>query len=552
MRKTVRYAGVAVALTIALLAACETAPPDRSAESSAGSPAAGLKARSPAPAPAALGPTPGCCPVASIPPSLLLPRSAIDTDGEKYQPIEANPVRLAAEHPVSTFSIDVDTGSYSNVRRLLNAGELPPANAVRVEEMINYFDYDYARPSGRDTPFAVTTEVTRTPWNPDSYLLQVGIKGYDIDRASRPPANLVFLIDVSGSMHSSEKLPLLVQSLKMLADQLTAADRIAIVTYSGRAGVALEPTPGDQRARIRAALDGLQAGGGTAGGEGVLRAYQLAEQARIEDGVNRVLLATDGDFNVGVSDVGQLKDLIAAKRDTGITLTTLGFGTGNYNEALMEQVADVGNGNYAYIDGLAEARKVLVNEMASTLFAIARDVKIQVEFNPAAVAEYRLIGFENRLLKREDFNNDRVDAGDIGAGHTVTALYEIVPVGGRTGVDPLRYGNAAAAPATPDTAEFAYLKLRYKLPGQGDSILMQQPLAASRLTRAGAGMPSADLRFAASVAAFGQILRGGKYTGDFDYDDVLDLARDARGDDPFGYRAGFLTLVDLAKGLDGS
>jgi Ca-activated chloride channel family protein len=278
----------------------------------------------------------------------------------------------------------------------------------------------------------------------------------------------------------------------------------------------------------------------------------LAEQARIDGGVNRVLLATDGDFNVGVSDVGQLRELIAAKRRPGITLTTLGFGTGNYQEALMEQIADVGNGNYAYIDGLAEARKVLVNEMNSTLFTIAQDVKVQVEFNPAKVAEYRLIGFENRVLQRADFNNDRVDAGDIGAGHTVTALYEIVPAGGRGSVDPLRYGSTAATPASPDAAEFAFLKLRYKLPGQDSSRLIEQPLAAGLLHGSGSIEASADLRFAAAVAAVGQILRGGKHTGGFDYGDVLELARGARGDDPLGYRAGFLTLVDLARGLQGS
>ena len=543
-------AGLAAALVAtALLAACESDPDRSTADGHSMTSGSSAPVGASSVAHARSGPT-----VLGLQPQGLYapaaPPAAIG--GERYQPIDANPVRLAAEQPVSTFSVDVDTGSYSNVRRLLNAGEKPPADAVRVEEMINYFDYDYARPTDREAPFAVSTEVARTPWNPDSMLLQIGIKGYDIDRASRPPANLVFLVDVSGSMHSRDKLPLLVQSLKMLTDQLTVADRIAIVTYAGRAGVALESTSGDRKAEIRAALDRLQAGGGTAGGEGLQRAYRLAERSRIGGGVNRVLLATDGDFNVGVSDVGRLRELISAKRDGGITLTTLGFGTGNYNEALMEQIADVGNGNYAYIDGLAEARKVLVNEMNSTLFTIARDVKIQVEFNPAVVAEYRLIGFENRALKRENFNDDKVDAGDIGAGHTVTALYEIVPAGGRTAVDPLRYGGAAAGPATPDTAEFAFLKLRYKLPGQAASILMQQPLAASRLASAGSGTPSADLRFAAAVAAFGQILRGGRHTGAFDYDDVLALARDARGDDPLGYRAGFLTLVDLAKGLDGS
>jgi len=539
MQTTIHRAGTLTALAaVALLAACETQPgavSDQAMWSTAVAPA---------------GPSPARALVRGLFSAPVLPPLA--GNRESYPPIDSNPVRLAAEHPVSTFGVDVDTGSYSNVRRFLNAGAMPPADAVRVEELVNYFDYDYARPADREIPFAVTTEVARTPWNPDSFLLQIGIKGYDIDRRDRPAANLVFLVDVSGSMQARDKLPLVVQSLKMLTDQLTARDRIAVVTYAGHAGTALEPTPGDRKAEIRAALDGLQAGGGTAGSAGLKRAYELAERARIDGGVNRVLLATDGDFNVGVSDVGQLKELIAAKRSAGITLTTLGFGTGNYQEALMEQIADVGNGNYAYIDGLAEARKVLVNEMSSTLFTIAQDVKVQIEFNPAKVAEYRLIGFENRVLKRADFNNDKVDAGDIGAGHTVTALYEIVPAGGRGSIDPLRYGRTGAATTSPDAAEFAFLKLRYKLPGQDRSRLIEKPLAARLLDGPAAAKPSADLRFAAAVAAFGQILRGGKHTGDFDYADVLELARGARGDDPLGYRAGFLTLVDLARGLQGS
>lgn len=475
---------------------------------------------------------------------------AVAGDRETYQAIEANPVRLAAEHPVSTFGVDVDTGSYSNVRRLLEAGRMPPRDAVRIEELINYFDYGYARPTDREVPFSITTELAATPWNRDSMLLQIGIKGYDIERASRPPANLVFLVDVSGSMAPDNKLPLVVRSLKMLTDQLSAADRISLVVYAGAAGTVLEPTPGSEKAKIHAALDRLAAGGSTAGAAGLERAYQLAEQSRIEGGVNRVLLATDGDFNVGVASVDALKELVTAKRRSGITLTTLGFGVGNYQEAQMEQMADVGNGNYAYIDGLSEARKVLVNEMSSTLFTIAQDLKVQIEFNPALVAEYRLIGYENRLLKREDFNNDKVDAGDIGAGHTVTALYEIVPAGGARSVDPLRYGQDSKPKPATGTAEFAYLKLRYKLPGQDRSRLIEMPMAAGRLAMARAATASEDLRFAAAVAAFGEILRGGEHTNGYSYDDVLDLARGARGDDPFGYRAGFLTLVDLAKGID--
>lgn len=541
-------AGVVVLLAFgALLTACDTrstafdgAPPIGSRDASASMAS---------PSRASPGPTPGSAPYPAVNASAF--SKATDGDRETYQPLDPNPVRLAAEHPVSTFSVDVDTGSYSNVRRFLSAGRMPPQEAVRVEELINYFDYDYARPQDRSAPFAVSTEVMPTPWNPDSVLLGIGVKGYDVERDQRPAANLVFLIDVSGSMQPANKLPLVVQSLKMLTDTLTARDRIAIVTYAGIAGATLEPTAGNEKATIRAALDRLRAGGSTAGAAGIDLAYQFAEQSRIDGGINRVLLATDGDFNVGVSSVAALKDLIVRKRKSGITLTTLGFGVDNYQEALMEQIADVGNGNYAYIDGLAEARKVLVNEMNATLFTIAQDVKVQVEFNPAVVAEYRLIGYENRLLKREDFNNNKVDAGDIGAGHTVTALYEIVPVGsqGRS-VDPLRYAVGSDATASPNTAEFAFLKLRYKLPGQEQSRLIDTPLAASRLHPANGAPASADFRFAAAVAGFGQILRGGEHTRTFGYEDVLSLARGARGDDPFGYRAGFLTLVDLAKGLD--
>ncbi len=471
---------------------------------------------------------------------------------ERYQALEENTVKQVAEAPVSTFSVDVDTGSYSNVRRLLESGTVPPHDAVRIEELVNYITYDYQGPRRPEQPFAVNAEVARTPWNADTYLLRIGIRGYDIERAERPPANLVFLVDGSGSMASEDKLPLVVKSLRMLTRQLTAEDRISIVVYAGAAGMVLEPTPGDHRAKIFDALGRLEAGGRTAGEAGIKLAYELAEANKIDGGINRVILATDGDFNVGVSDVRALKDLIVRKRKSGITLTTLGFGTGNYNEALMEQMADVGNGNYAYIDRLSEARKVLVNEMDSTLFTIAKDVKIQIEFNPAVVAEYRLIGFENRLLKREDFNTDRVDAGDIGAGHTVTALYEIALAdsAGRQ-IEPLRYAVPKRVAHDPRAKEFAFLKLRYKLPDEDDSRLIEEPLARSMIDGAG-GETSDDFRFAACVAAFGQLLRGGRYTNGYSYDDVAALARRSRGEDRHGYRAQFLTMVDLAKGLDGS
>ncbi len=473
-------------------------------------------------------------------------------DRERYQHLEENPVKLVAEAPVSTFGVDVDTGSYSNVRRFLDAGQMPPRNAVRIEELVNYFDYDYPGPQDRHQPFAVSTEVARTPWNPDTYLLRIGIKGFDIELSERPPANLVFLVDVSGSMESSDKLPLVIRSLKLLTEKLTAKDRISLVVYAGAAGAVLEPTPGDERAEIRASLERLRAGGSTAGAAGIRLAYDFAEKAWIEGGINRVILATDGDFNVGVADVEALKDLIVRKRKTGIALTVLGFGTGNYHEALMEQIADVGNGNYAYIDRLAEARKVLVREMSSTLFTIAKDVKIQIEFNPAVVGEYRLIGFENRLLAREDFRNDKVDAGDIGAGHTVTALYEMALVDGLgLRIDPLRYQAKVAPTYDPRAAEFAMLKLRYKLPEEDESRLIEAPLERALLESAGRE-PSTDFRFAAAVSAFGQILRDGSYTNGFGYGDVQVLAREAKGEDRFGYRAGFLELVELAKDLDPS
>jgi len=468
---------------------------------------------------------------------------------ENYAHFDDNPVKRAAEQPVSTFSIDVDTGSYANVRRFLNHGNLPVKDAVRVEEMINYFSYDYPLPKDMTRPFSETTEIAPTPWNRDSVLLRVGLKGYDITAEKMLPANLVFLVDISGSMHSHNKLSLLKSGLKLLVQKLRAQDRVSLVVYAGNTGVVLEPTPGDQKGTILAALDGLAAGGSTNGGAGIKLAYDMAEQGFMKNGINRVLLATDGDFNVGTVSFEALKNMIEDKRKTGVSLTTLGFGTGNYNDHLMEQLADSGNGNYAYIDTLNEANKVLVNEMSSTLQTIAKDVKIQIEFNPVVVAEYRLIGYENRKLTREDFNNDKIDAGDIGAGHTVTALYEVVLTGGKGArVEPLRYSKEEAAQGSEH--EIALLRLRYKLPDSESSRLIEKPLMTADIQR-DAGKTSADFRFSAAVAAFGQLLRGGKYTGDFGYDDVARLARDARGKDDFGYRGEFITLVNLAKSLDG-
>jgi len=522
-------------VAVMVLAGCVQTPPSPSRAKQA---AEAQYRRPPAPSPA-MGRVGGMAP----PPPL--PQTA---DREVYQEIEANPVKRVAEHPVSTFSIDVDTGSYANMRRFLRHGRIPPKDAVRVEEMINYFSYDYPSPKDKSAPFLASVEVGRTPWNPKTVLLRIGLKGYEVKTSQRPVANLVFLLDVSGSMRSEDKLPLLKKGFGLLLEQLTAKDRISIVVYAGAAGVVLEPTPGDQKAIILAAMNKLQAGGSTAGGQGIQLAYAMARQSFIKDGINRIMLATDGDFNVGMTNFRALKDMVERERKSGVSLTTLGFGQGNYNERLMEQLADAGNGNYAYIDNLNEANKVLVQEVSSTLFTIAGDVKIQIEFNPAVVSEYRLIGYENRMLKREDFKNDQVDAGDIGAGHSVTALYELALAGkGGNLMEPLRYQPKRVSEGKSDK-EMAFLRLRYKLPGQDKSKLMEIPLARE-LAEAGKE-PSIDFKWAAAVAGFGQLLRGGKYTGNFSYDDVLSLARSGRGEDPFGYRGEFLTLVSLAKSLD--
>ncbi|HEY0940754.1 MAG TPA: VWA domain-containing protein [Steroidobacter sp.] len=474
---------------------------------------------------------------------MFAPQAQVDT--ERYQHQQDNGVQLASEQPVSTFSIDVDTGAYANVRRFLNEGRLPPQDAVRVEEMINYFDYEYATPQSRDTPFRVSTELAAAPWNSQALLMRIGIKGFEIEARERPAANLVFLIDVSGSMDSRDKLPLLKNAFRLLTDQLTSRDRVSMVVYAGNSGVVLEPTPGDQKHRIHEALARLSAGGSTNGASGIQQAYQLAHATFVKGGINRVVLATDGDFNVGTVSFEALVDMVERERGTGVELTTLGFGTGNYNEHLMERLADAGNGNYAYIDTLSEARKVLVSQLNSTLYTIASDVKIQVEFNPSEVLEYRLIGYENRMLAREDFNNDKVDAGEIGAGHRVTALYEVVPVGAKGRVDPLRYG--AKPEQTAGKGELANVRLRYKKPGSDTSRLLEYPIRKDSVVAA--NKVSADFRFAASVAAFGQLLRGGKYLGDYNYGDVSALASGALDKDRDGYRREFVSLVALARSL---
>jgi Ca-activated chloride channel family protein len=465
---------------------------------------------------------------------------------ESYAHFDDGGVLRVAEHPVSTFSIDVDTGAYANVRRMLRAGALPPQDAVRVEEMLNYFDYAYAPPKDRSQPFAVYTEIAPTPWNSNTRLLRVGLQGWKPE-GPMPPSNLVFLVDVSGSMSDPDKLPLVIESLKLLAGQLSARDRISLVVYAGASGVVLEPTACDRKAVIAAALDRLQAGGSTNGGEGIRLAYAMARQGFIKGGINRVLLATDGDFNVGTVDFEQLKNLVQEQRKSGVALSTLGFGTGNYNDHLMEQLADAGNGNYTYVDSLEEARRALVLSRAATLQTIARDVKIQIEFNPAAVSEYRLIGYENRALKREDFNNDQVDAGEIGAGHSVTALYEVALRGsGGERVDPLRFAPGEAK--VNGTGELAFLRLRYKAPESERSRLIEQSITRGDVQPTLAAA-SESLRFAAAVAGYGQLLRGGRYTERFDYGDVLELARAAKGADAQGWKSEFIRLVETTRGL---
>ena len=471
---------------------------------------------------------------------------------EKYQNITSNPVVRVTDQSTSTFSIDVDTAAYSNVRRFLNTGQLPPADAVRIEEMLNYFSYDYPSPDTTDTPFAIHTELGASPWNKNTHLLHIGLKGYEVEPDKRPAANLVFLLDVSGSMAADNKLGLLKASINMLSRELNETDRVSVVVYAGASGVVLEPTAGDDHKTIAHALNQLQAGGSTNGQAGIELAYNLAEKSMTADSTNRIILATDGDFNVGIANIDSLKKLIETKRQSGIALTTLGFGTGNYNDHLMEQLANVGNGSYAYIDTLNEARKVLSEEITSTLLTIAKDVKVQIEFNPAHVSEYRLLGYVNRRLANEDFANDKVDAGEIGAGHTVTALYEIALKGdGGEWHSESRYqpGNADT-PFTPSlNDEIAQIRLRYKQPDKSKSQLVQRIVqranAVSELTNT-----SANFQFSAAIAGFGQLLRQSKYLVDFNYADVSDLANAARGADNFGYRTEFVQLVNLAENLD--
>jgi len=468
-----------------------------------------------------------------------------DVGRDKFTTIVQNAFRVVREEPVSTFSIDVDTASYSWVRASLNQNVLPQPDSVRTEEMVNYFPYDYAAPTGAQQPFTTSVATMPSPWSAGRKLVRIGIKGYSIHRATRPRANLVFLIDTSGSMQEPNKLPLVQRSLDMLLDELDPRDTVAIVTYAGYAGTALEPTPASQKSKIRSVIDGLGAGGSTAGAEGIRQAYALAEANLDPNGVNRVILATDGDFNVGITNQDELKGYIERERSKGVFLSVLGFGMGNYNDALMQALAQNGNGAAAYIDTLSEARKTLVEEASSTLFPIAKDVKIQVEFNPATVSEYRLIGYETRMLNRDDFDNDKVDAGDVGSGQTVTALYEVVPVGGPRTIADLRYARPiAAGPAR--NGELGFVRIRYKLPKSDVSRLISTPIDRRSEFASFAAAPQ-DARFAVGVAAFAELLRGGKYNGSLSYDDVLRIVSAARGRDEFGYRSEFVQLVRAAK-----
>ncbi len=463
----------------------------------------------------------------------------------KYQHLDSNPVYSVAKTPVSTFSIDVDTGSYSNVRHFLNNGHLPPADAVRAEEMINYFSYQYKTPTDAK-PFAVSSSVVDSPWKPEAKVIRIGIKGKEITTEALPPANLVFLIDVSGSMYGEEKLGLAKHTLRLLTEQLREQDSITLITYASGEQVLLEATKGTQanKDKILKAINQLEAGGSTHGESAIQQAYQSAEKSYIKGGINRILLLTDGDFNVGITDFQTLKNMVAEKRKSGISLSTFGFGTDNYNEQLMEQIADAGDGNYSYIDTKNEAKKVLHRQLSSTLATIAQDVKIQVEFNPVTVKEYRLIGYENRLLKEEDFNNDKVDAGDIGAGHSVTALYEIIPVGKQGWLNESHYQQTPTA--TDKNDEYAHVAIRYKLPDQSQSNLINIPIKNKSVPFANG---DSDTQWAITVASFAELLKGGKYSGDLDYQAVKQLAQTNKSNDSYGLKAEFIELVGIADSL---
>lgn len=491
-----------------------------------------------------------------LPPPYMQPPPGFE-NRDQFEDVDLNPVKSVLEEPVSTFSIDVDTAAYAVARKFLNEGRLPPKDAVRPEELLNYFDYDYEPATGLQKPFSTNVFVTPTPWNDKTQLLHIGLKGYEIVPEQRPPLNLTLLIDVSGSMADEDKLPLAKKALGFLIDELGRDDRVSIAVYAGAAGQILEPTPGDQKRKILNALDQLSAGGSTAGGEGLRLAYALAEEGREsqrdKDGVHRVMLITDGDFNVGITNSEELQDFVERKRDAGIYLSVFGVGDGNYNDALMQKLAQNGNGTAGYIDTLNEGRRQLSEDFAANSFPIAKDVKIQVEFNPARISEYRLIGYETRALNREDFSNDQVDAGEIGSGHTVTAIYEITPKGsGAELLEPSRYGSAPAPAASANSDELAFLRLRYKPVSSGgqaadESVLIERAITDRDVT-ASLARAAQPARWGAAVAGYAQLLRGDPYLGgDYDFDDVIALAQNAKGRDEFGYRSEFIQLVRMAK-----
>ncbi|RQW88007.1 MAG: VWA domain-containing protein [Geobacter sp.] len=485
------------------------------------------------------------------PPAAYLPHphpsSTQDFNTEGYDRVNENPFLDVLKNPQSTFSIDVDTASYTNVRRFINNGTLPPPDAVRIEELINYFSYDYPQPTG-NVPFSFSTELTDTPWKPGNKLLLIGLQGANIPTEKLPPANLVFLIDVSGSMEQENKLPLLIKSFKLLVGQLRKQDTVAIVVYAGQAGLVLPATSGGDKQKILSALEGLQAGGSTAGGEGIQLAYRIAAENFRKNGNNRVILATDGDFNVGASSDAEMERLIEQKRKNGVYLSVLGFGMGNYKDAKMQKLADRGNGNYAYIDTLQEARKVLVSQFGGTLLTIAKDVKLQVEFNPAKVTSYRLIGYEKRALRPEDFADDKKDAGELGSGHTVTALFEIVPADGASVKQDFTYQTIQIKDGAQASNELATIRFRFKKPTEETSreIVKKIPATAASFFKAGG-----NIRFAASVAEWGLVLRNSEYKGSANYAQILKMARSAKGADNQGYRAEFIRLVEMAELLDG-
>ncbi|HYC69330.1 VWA domain-containing protein [Brevundimonas sp.] len=475
-------------------------------------------------------------------------------DTERYPDATPNPVRRVADEPVSTFSIDVDTASYSNVRRFLEEGRMPPPDAVRVEEMINFFDYGYERPRSASEPFAITTAVAASPWSEGRQIVHVALQGYELPESQRRPLNLTFMVDVSGSMMSPDKLDLAKASMNLIIDRLRPQDRVAVTYYASDVGTAVGPTPGDQKLKLRCAVEALNAGGSTAGAQGMVNAYAQAEAAFGRDKVNRILMFTDGDFNVGVTNDQRLEDYVAAKRETGIYLSVYGYGRGNYQDARMQTIAQAGNGTAAYVNNLEEARRLFGPAFDRGAFPIADDVKIQVEFNPARVSEYRLIGYETRMLNEEDFNNDRVDAGEVGSGASVTAIYEITPVGGPSQIPERRYDqnrpdNSLGVGGGDPAGEIGFVQVRYKLPGQPDSRLMQQVVSNSGAGRVSA-QPPESTRWALAVAAFGQKLRNDPWMSpDYGWDDILEQAQGARGEDPYGERADFVQLIRAAAGM---